>query len=67
VIGAAEHALQPRPPPSVPHDGEIPRPGVAQALAIDGQRDAGREDRLAHDELSPPRELDDQAIRQIRP
>jgi hypothetical protein len=51
----------------VPHDDEIPGPGVTEALPIDGQRDARREDRLAHDELSPSRELDDEAIRQLRP
>jgi hypothetical protein len=67
VAGVAEHALQLGPSPSMPDDGEIPGASVSQPFAIDGQRGAGCEDRLAHDELSPSGELDDEAISQLRP
>jgi len=51
----------------VPHDREVSGSGVPETLAIDRQRSARREDRLADDELPPSRELDDEAIRQFRP
>jgi hypothetical protein len=40
-------------------DDEIARPCIAEALSVDDERNAGREVRLADDELPPPRELDD--------
>jgi hypothetical protein len=67
VVGPAEHPFDRRAAAAAAQDGEIPRVCIPQPLAVDQQRDARRENRLADDVLAAPRELDDDAIRQVRP
>jgi hypothetical protein len=43
-------------------DGEIAGPGVAGSLAVDDDRHARREVRLAYEQLPAPRELDDRRL-----
>jgi hypothetical protein len=43
-------------------DREIAGPRVARAFAVDDDRDAGREVRLADEELPAPSELDDRRL-----
>ena len=64
VVHPAEHALQlcSSTPPT--YDDEITRSRVAEPLAVDRHRYAGREDRLADDELAPPGDLYDEKVRQ---
>ena len=57
--GRAEHALEPRAPPALAHHDEVAWTGVAETVAIERERQPGREERLADDELSPPGDLDD--------
>jgi hypothetical protein len=65
VLGAAEHPLEPRAAASRAHDGEIARPGVAEAFAVEHERNAGNEVRLADDELAALLDLDDGAVGQL--
>src|SRR5262249_15966376 len=58
VVRATEDAVEPRMPAIRIDDGEIAGPRVPESLAVDDERDAGREERLADDELAALRELD---------
>src|SRR5205085_11917929 len=56
-----ENALESRPAPAAPDDGEIPWASVAESFPVEDERGAGREERLPDDELSAPLDLDDEA------
>ena len=62
VIGGAEHLLHPRAPSPRVHDREVARGDVADPLRLEHDRDARREVGLADDQLSPPPDLDDDAL-----
>jgi hypothetical protein len=53
----AKHALHTGTPAPAGDDCEIPRSRVAHTLAVDHDRNAGREVRLADDELATPGKL----------
>jgi hypothetical protein len=53
-----ENALEDGPAPPLPDDGEIAGPRVAAPLAVDRERNTGREVRLADEQLAPAGELD---------
>jgi hypothetical protein len=55
----AEDALQARAPTRGRHDRQVARAGVAEAFAVDDDRDARGEEGLADDEPSALRDLDD--------
>jgi hypothetical protein len=65
VFGFPEHALELRPAASRADDGEVAGPRVAQALAVDHERHAGNEVRLADDELAALLDLDDCPVGQL--
>jgi len=52
-----EHALHACPPTPAGHDSEIARARLARTLAVDHDRHARREVRLADEELAAPGEL----------
>jgi hypothetical protein len=63
VLRLPQHALEAG-AAAVGHgdDREIARTGLADALAVEDERDAGDEERLADDELAALRDLDDDAF-----
>jgi hypothetical protein len=65
VAGLAENLLQPRSSPSRADDREVAGAGVAEALAVENQRDTRNEERLADDELAALRNLDDDRFAQL--
>src|SRR5205823_903298 len=54
-----EHAVEPRASAPDSNDGEVSGPRVAEALPVDDERNARREERLADDELAARGDLDD--------
>jgi hypothetical protein len=56
-LRGAKHALDTRPATPAGDDGEIARARVARALAVDDDRNSGREVRLADNELAAPGKL----------
>jgi hypothetical protein len=62
VVGLAERALDSRTTPARERDDEVSRAGVSEALAVEDERHARHEVRLADDELAALRNLDDDAI-----
>jgi hypothetical protein len=65
VLRAPEDALEPRAAPPGPNDGEIAGARGAEALAVDHERDARHEVRLADDELAALLDLDDGVVGQL--
>src|SRR5207248_7226066 len=59
VLRLAEHALELRAAATGAHDREIAGPRIFEALAVEEQRRACSEVRLAGDELAAPGDLDD--------
>ena len=57
-------ALDPGAPAPAAHDCEIAGVELAVALGVEHDRHARREERLADDELAPPRDLDDDGVGQ---
>jgi hypothetical protein len=62
VVGLAERPLDSRTTPARERDDEIPRAHVSEPLAVEDERHARNEVRLADDELAALRNLDDDAI-----
>jgi hypothetical protein len=54
--------LDPRASPPAGRDGEIAGPDVSRALAVERQRNPGREVRLADEQLPAPPDFDDDAV-----
>jgi hypothetical protein len=67
VVDASEDPLELGASAATAEDDEIAGIRIAEAFAVDEQRDTGREDRLADDVLPSPSQLDDYAIVQVRP
>jgi hypothetical protein len=65
VLRTPENVLELRAAASCPNDGEIAGPCVAQSLAVEDERHAGHEVRLADDELAALLDLDDCAVAQV--
>jgi hypothetical protein len=65
VVCLPEDALEARAAPPRPDDGEIAWACVAEALAVEDERHAPHEVRLADDELAAPLDLDDGAVGQL--
>jgi hypothetical protein len=61
-VGGPERALEPRPPSPRSDDGEVSLPHVAEALAVEHDRHAGREVRLPDHELAAAAHLDDEKV-----
>jgi hypothetical protein len=66
VVGRTENPLDARTPLAADDDRELARPGAAERLAVELDRDARSEERFA-DELPPaPRKLDDDELGRAR-
>ncbi len=59
MVGAAEDALDLRAAAPARDDRELAPLGASQRLAVEDERNAGREVGLADDELAASRDLDD--------
>ena len=57
-VSPPEHALQPRPATAGADEREVAGPRLAAAALVEHDGHAGREVRLADEELSPPGQLD---------
>jgi hypothetical protein len=55
--------VQPRPALPAGDDREVAGPRLARPSAVDDERDAGREVRLADEQLPAPSQLDDDGLR----
>jgi hypothetical protein len=58
----AQHPLDPRAAAAGAQDDEVAERGVARALAVDDERDAALEVRLADEKLSPAGQLADDQL-----
>ena len=65
VLRLAEHALELRAPTAGTDDSEVAGTGIAETLAVEHERNARHEVRLAHDELAALLDLDDGAVGQV--
>jgi len=65
-VGRAEQLIDPGPAAAGADDGEVARPGLAEPLAVDDDRHARLEERLADDEFAARRDLDDDTARVAR-
>ena len=59
-----ERLLEPRPAALRRDDGELAGTDVREPAAVEDQRDAGREERLADNQPAATADLDDDALRQ---
>jgi hypothetical protein len=65
VARLPEHALEPGSAAARADDSEVAGAGVTEALAVQQERDARHEVRLADDELAALLDLDDCAVGQL--
>ena len=63
VVRVAEDPLELRAAASRPDNGEVATSGTSESLAVENERRAGNEVRLADDELAALRDLDDDPVR----
>ena len=60
--GRSENSLDARPATPRPDDDQVAGARLAEPLAVDHDRHAGHEERLADDELAAPLDLDDNRV-----
>ena len=62
AAGRSEDALEPRPPAAGLDDDEVAHGRLARSLAVDDDRNAALEVRLADEEPAPPGQLADKEV-----